>query len=110
VGDPVGSGFVARLNRPGGNITGFATLEASLGGKWLELLSEIVPGLKRAAIIFNPDTAPVSSYLPSFETASRSLNVVSITSPVHGDVKIETAVNVLRGEPRGGLVARRRGD
>jgi putative ABC transport system substrate-binding protein len=50
VGDPVGNGFVATLNRPGGNITGFASSEATLGGKWLELLSEIVPGLKRAAI------------------------------------------------------------
>ena len=58
VGDPVASGIVARLDRPSGNITGFANLEASLGGKWLELLSEIAPGLKRAAIMFNPDTAP----------------------------------------------------
>src|SRR6516162_2668264 len=61
VSDPVASGIVARLDRPSGNITGFATLEASLGGKWLELLSEIAPGLKRAAIMFNPDTAPVST-------------------------------------------------
>ena len=57
VGDPVASGIVARLDRPGGNATGFAAREASLGGKWLELLSEIAPGLKRAAIMFNPDTA-----------------------------------------------------
>ena len=49
-GDPVASGFVPNLNRPGGNVTGFATNEASMGGKWLELLSEIAPGLKRAAI------------------------------------------------------------
>jgi putative ABC transport system substrate-binding protein len=56
VGDPIASGFVAKLNQPGGNITGFALYEASLGGKWLELLSEIAPGLKRAAIMFNPDT------------------------------------------------------
>jgi putative ABC transport system substrate-binding protein len=66
VGDPVASGIVERLNQPGGNITGFATLEASLGGKWLELLSEIAPGLKRAAIMFN--LAPVSTYMPSLET------------------------------------------
>ena len=57
VGDPVGSGLVAGLNRPGGNITGFGLYEASMVGKWLELLSEIAPGLKRAAIMFNPDTA-----------------------------------------------------
>jgi putative tryptophan/tyrosine transport system substrate-binding protein len=58
VSDPVASRIVARLDRPGGNITGFANYEASLGGKWLELLLEIAPGLKRAAIMFNPDTAP----------------------------------------------------
>jgi putative ABC transport system substrate-binding protein len=56
-GDPVASGIVPRLDRPSANVTGFATNEASLGGKWLELLSEIAPGLKRAAIMFNPDTA-----------------------------------------------------
>ena len=55
VGDPVASGIVARLNQPGGNVTGFAGSEASLAGKWLELLSEIAPGLKRAAIMFNGD-------------------------------------------------------
>jgi putative ABC transport system substrate-binding protein len=64
-GDPVASGIVPRLDRPGGNTTGFATLEATLGGKWLELLSEIAPGLKRASIMFNPDTAPASAYMPS---------------------------------------------
>ena len=62
--DPVTMGIVARLDRPSGNVTGFANLEASLGGKWLELLSEIAPGLKRAAIMFNPDTAPVSAFMP----------------------------------------------
>src|SRR6516165_5937051 len=77
-GDPVASGIVTRLDRPGGNITGFANLEATLGGKWLELLSEIAPGLKPAAIMFNPDTA-VSSFMPSLETAARSLKVEAIT-------------------------------
>src|SRR5262249_10325764 len=60
--DPVASGFVAGLSQPGGNITGFGAYEASMGGKWLELLSEIAPGLKRAAIMFNPDTAPASTF------------------------------------------------
>jgi hypothetical protein len=84
--DPVASGLVPRLDRPTGNITGFATLEVSLAGKWLELLSEIAPGLKRAAIMFNPDTAPVSAYMPSFETAARSLKVVATIAPVHSDI------------------------
>jgi putative ABC transport system substrate-binding protein len=102
--DPVGSGIVPRLDRPSGNITGFANFEASLGGKWLELLSEIAPGLKRAAIMFNPDTAPVSTYMPSFETAARSLKVEAITASVHDDVEIETAIIALGREPGGGLV------
>jgi putative ABC transport system substrate-binding protein len=81
VGDPVASGIVARLDRPTGNITGFVNLEASLGGKWLDLLSEIAPGLKRAAIMFNPDTSPGSTYTPSFETAAQSLKVEASLPP-----------------------------
>jgi putative tryptophan/tyrosine transport system substrate-binding protein len=104
MGDPVASSIVARLDRPSGNITGFADFEASLGGKWLELLSEIVPELKRVAIMFNPDTSPVSSFMPSLETAARSLKVVPIIAPVHSDVEIETAIIALGREPRGGLV------
>jgi putative ABC transport system substrate-binding protein len=104
VGDPVASGLVARLDRPSGNITGFAIYEASLGGKWLELLSEIAPGLKRATIIFNPDTAPVSTFMPSLEMAARSLKVLPITAPVHSDGEIETAIFALGHEPGGGLV------
>ena len=104
VTDPVAQHIVARLDRPSGNVTGFANNEASLGGKWLELLSEIAPGLKRAAIIFDPDTAPVSAYMPSFETAARSFKVEPIIAPVHRDVEIETAIVALGREPGGGLV------
>jgi putative ABC transport system substrate-binding protein len=104
VGDPVASGIVARLDRPSGNVTGFAAREASLGGKWIELLSEIAPGLKRAAITFNPEFNLVSAYMPSFETAARSLKVALITAPVHNDLEIETAVTTLAREPGGGLV------
>jgi putative ABC transport system substrate-binding protein len=104
VADPVASGIVRALNQPGGNITGFGILEPSLGGKWLELLSEIAPGLKRAAIMFNPDTSPVSAYMPSLETAARSLKIVPIIAPVHDDVGIETAIIALGREPGGGLV------
>jgi putative ABC transport system substrate-binding protein len=102
--DPVGSGIVARLDQPGGNITGFTNNEASLGGKWLELLSEIAPGLKRAAIMFNPDTSPAPAYMPSLEMAARSLKVVPITAHVHSDEEIEAAIIALGREPGGGLV------
>jgi putative ABC transport system substrate-binding protein len=106
ISDPVGSGFVASLPRPGGNITGFIDTEASMAGKWLELLIEIAPGVKRAAIMFNPDTAPGrgSYFLPSFEAAARSLKVASIAAPVHSDAEIETVIASLSREPRGGLV------
>jgi putative ABC transport system substrate-binding protein len=104
VGDPVVGGIVPRLNQPGGNVTGFALYETSLAGKWLELLSEIAPGLKRAAIMFNPDTAPVSTYMPSFETAARSLKVEAIAALVHDEVEIETAIIALGREPGSGLV------
>jgi putative ABC transport system substrate-binding protein len=101
--DPVPSGNVARLDRPSGNATGFANNEASLGGKWLELLSEIAPGLKRAAMMLNPETDPLSAFMPSFETAARSLKIVPIMTPVHSDIEIETAINALGREPGGGL-------
>jgi len=104
VTDPFATGIVSRLDRPSGNITGFASVEASLGGKWLELLSEIAPGLKRVAIMFNPDTAPVSAHMPSLETAARSLKVVPIMAPVHSDIEIEAAIVTLGREPQGVLV------
>jgi putative ABC transport system substrate-binding protein len=104
VGDPVASGIVPRLNQPGGNITGFATTEPSLGGKWLELLSEIAPGLKRVAFMFNPDTGLASAYMPSLETAARSLKVEPIIAHIHSDAEIETAIIALGREPGGGLV------
>jgi putative ABC transport system substrate-binding protein len=104
VTDPVAQRIVARLNRPSENITGFATYEATLGGKWLELLSEIASGLKRAAIMFNPETAPASAYMPALETAARLLKVVPIFAPVHSDGEIETALITLGREPGGGLV------
>jgi putative ABC transport system substrate-binding protein len=102
--DPVPRGIVERLDRPSGNITGFGGLEPSLGGKWLELLSEIASGLKRAAIMFNPDTAPVSTYMPSFETAARSLKIEPIIATVQSDEEIETAITTLGREPGGGIV------
>jgi putative ABC transport system substrate-binding protein len=104
VGDPIASGLVPKLNQPGGNITGFANYEATLGGKWLELLSEITPGLGRAAIMFNPNTAATASvFMPSIEMAARSLKVVPIIAPVHSDVEIEVAITTLGREPGGGL-------
>jgi putative tryptophan/tyrosine transport system substrate-binding protein len=107
VADPVGSQFVASLPRPGGNITGFGSLETSIASKWLELLTHIAPGVKRAAMMFNPDTAPyINSYvLPSFEAAAQSFKVALIAAPVHSDSEIETVITSLGREPGGGLLA-----
>jgi putative ABC transport system substrate-binding protein len=106
VSDPVEEGFVAGLPRPRGNVTGFINTEAGMAGKWLQLLIEIVPGVKRVAIMFNPDTAPSGgSYdLPSFQAAARTLKVEPITAPVRSDAEIETTITSLGREPRGGLV------
>jgi putative tryptophan/tyrosine transport system substrate-binding protein len=106
VADPVGAGFVASLPRPSGNITGFGYAEAEMAGKWLELLSEIAPGVKRVAFIFNPNVAPGGTYyLPLFEAAARSFKVEPIPAPVHGDAEIETVIAALGREPGGGFVA-----
>jgi putative tryptophan/tyrosine transport system substrate-binding protein len=106
VSDPVGDGFVAGLARPGGNITGFINQEAGMAGKWVELLTEIAPGVQRVAAMFNPDTAAYarSYYLPSFEVAARSLRIEAIAAPAHSDADIETVITSLGQEPQGGLV------
>jgi putative ABC transport system substrate-binding protein len=106
VADPVGEGFVANLARPGGNITGFINVEAAMGSKWLELLTEIAPGVKRVAIMFNPDTAPGHGtyFLPAIENAAGLLKINSFVAPVHSDAEIETTISSVGREPAGGIV------
>jgi putative tryptophan/tyrosine transport system substrate-binding protein len=104
-GDPVGLGIVESLARPGGNATGFFAFEFSMGGKWLELLKEIVPGLRRVAVIFSRDTAAaVTSYLHSVETAAALFSVEATGAPVHDTGDIERAIRSLAREPAGGLI------
>jgi putative tryptophan/tyrosine transport system substrate-binding protein len=104
VSDPVGSGFVESIARPGGNITGFIFIEAGMTGKWLQLLVEIAPLVKRAAIMFNPDPGLGPFYLPAFNAAARSLNVEPIVAHVRNDADIEAAMTSLAREPGGGVV------
>jgi len=105
VSDPVGSGFVASLPRPGGNITGFINIEASLGGKWAELLKEASPGVNHAAILFNPDTAPYFAYyVRPFEAAARSLAIEPIASPVRSSEELVGAIKNVAAQPDGSLV------
>jgi putative tryptophan/tyrosine transport system substrate-binding protein len=105
VSDPVGSGFVASLPRPGGNITGFINIESSLSGKWIEMLKDIVPRVTRAALMFNPETAShFAYYLQPFEVASRSYAVEPMAAPVHTAADIQGVVASLGDRPDTGLV------
>jgi putative tryptophan/tyrosine transport system substrate-binding protein len=105
VSDPVGSGFVASLSRPSGNVTGFTTIEASMGGKWLELLKEISPHVNRVAFLFNPETATYAEYyLNLFKAAGTSFAVEATSAPVRDRSEIESVIATLAGRPNGGLV------
>jgi putative ABC transport system substrate-binding protein len=105
VSDPVGSGFVASLPRPGGNITGFINIESSLSGKWIEMLKDIVPRVTRATLMFSPETAPYFAYyLQPFEAAARSSAVEPIAAPIHTAADIERVVASLGDRPDTGLV------
>ena len=106
VGDPLGSGFVASLAHPGGNITGLGMFEESIASKWLDLLTQIAPGFPRATFMFNPDTAPYirSFFLPSFNTSVKSLKIEGTTAQVRGEAEIEAAIASVAREPKGVLI------
>jgi putative tryptophan/tyrosine transport system substrate-binding protein len=107
VADPVGMGLIAGLPRPGGNFTGFMPQEPAMAVKWLELLTEIAPGVTRVAIIFNPDTTPYiePDYLPQLEAGARFFKVTLLSAPVRGDAEIETVITSLARDPGGGIIA-----
>ena len=106
VADPLGSGFVESFARPGHNATGFSNHEVTMGGKWVELLKEIVPSVARVALIYNPRTAPFTvSYLPSLESAARLHGIKLIDAAVDGPAELETVVAAQAAEPGGSLVA-----
>jgi len=105
VADPISSGFVTSLGRPGGNVTGFALYEPGMGGKWLELLKQIAPGVTRVALLFNPaTTVPVKFYMSSIEAAATSFAIQASTAPVHAKDEIEGAIAALAGNPGAGLI------
>jgi putative ABC transport system substrate-binding protein len=105
VSDPVGSGFIESLARPGRNATGFVNLESTLVEKWVELLKEIAPKVSRAAMMFNPDTAPFAGYyMRPFEAAARSLAIEPIGAPVRDEADIERTIAGLAQDAKGGLV------
>jgi ABC-type uncharacterized transport system substrate-binding protein len=105
VADPVGSGFVTSLSRPGGNSTGFTNIEGSMAGKWLELLKQIAPGVNRVALLFNPATAPYAEiYIGPFRTAATAFGVEAIVTPVSDSAELDTALAALASTPNGGLM------
>jgi putative tryptophan/tyrosine transport system substrate-binding protein len=104
VSDPIGSGFITSLARPGGNITGFLNLEATIAGKWLAMLKEIAPQLRRAGFMANPKTTPFDYWLPEAEAAARSLAIELLPSRVESAADIERAIESVASAPNGGLV------
>ena len=105
VSDPVGSGFVASLARPGGNVTGFQAMVGSLAGKWLELLKEIAPRVTKVMMLFNPTTTPYAgSYLNPIKAAALSFAVEAIAAPVRDLSELESLVAAQAREPNIGLI------
>jgi putative ABC transport system substrate-binding protein len=105
VADPIGSGFVASFAKPGGNVTGFVTIEPTMAGKWLELLKEIAPRVARVAFLFNPVTATYFEYwLNPFKAAAVSFAVEAIAAPVRDRSELESVIAEQARAPNGGLV------
>ena len=104
VSDPIGSGFVASLAHPGGNITGFLNIEASVVGKWLSLMREIAPQVSRIGFLYNPQTAPYARYyLDTFRTASLTLAIEPIDGAVRSTEEVGAFMTKLGGEAGAGL-------
>jgi putative tryptophan/tyrosine transport system substrate-binding protein len=105
VSDPIGSKFVVSLAKPGGNITGFSNFEASLTGKWLELLREIAPQISRVGLLFNPRTAPYARYyLDTFRFAASAQSVEPIEAPVQSPAEVEVIMTKLGREAGAGVI------
>jgi putative ABC transport system substrate-binding protein len=105
VSDPIASGFATSLARPGGNVTGFALFESSMGGKWVELLKQIAPRTVHVALLFNPATVvPLKIYMPSIQAAASSLAIQVSSVPVHAKDEIEGVIAAQARNPGGGLI------
>jgi putative ABC transport system substrate-binding protein len=104
VADPLTQGFVSNMRQPGGNVTGFSLFEFSLGSRWLSLLKDVAPGLKRIAVMFNPGTTPISKFfVPVVDAAAPPLGVQVTYLPVHTESEIEPALTEFARAPSGGL-------
>jgi len=101
--DPIGSGFVQSFPRPGGNVTGFQTYEFSIVGKWMDLLRQVAPSVRRVTYIYSPATAP-PGFVHEFETFAHSAPIPMAPAPVHNSAEIDAAITELAREPGGGLI------
>ncbi len=105
VSDPIAQGFVTSLARPGGNITGFTAYEFSIGGKWLDLLKQMVPTLTRVAVMFNPETGPQSQFFfDSINTAAPSFGIEVSVTHVREPAEIKAAMENFGSAPNGGMI------
>ena len=105
VSDPIGSKFVASFAKPGGNTTGFITMEPTLAEKWLELLKEVAPRVDHCALLYNPVTAPYAEYFVApFKSAATSLQVKPVVASVRDPAELEAAIVAQTREPNGGLI------
>jgi putative ABC transport system substrate-binding protein len=102
--DPVGSGFVRSFAQPGGNVTGFQNYEFTMVGKWVQLLKEIAPQVRRVAFVYNPATSP-PGFVRALETVAPSMSVQLVGAPVHEPAEIDAALAALAREPGGGFLA-----
>jgi putative ABC transport system substrate-binding protein len=104
VADPIGSGFVTSLTRPGGNLTGLLQYEEGITGKWLALLKEIAPNVRRAALLANPKTSAFDYFVRSAKTKAADLSIALVPSPIENATEIERVIEGFAREPNGGLV------
>jgi putative ABC transport system substrate-binding protein len=106
VTDPIGSGFVSSMASPGGNATGFTIIQGTITGKYLSILRELIPGLTRAAIVYNPASAPGAGmvFLPAFVQAAAKYKIEPITIPVHNAAEIKTSFARLADQPDLGVI------
>jgi putative ABC transport system substrate-binding protein len=104
VGDPVGSGFISSFAHPGGNITGFASHDPSMGSKWLEVLKETASNISRVLVLLEPETTVLQAMLRSIEEVAPRLSVETIVGGVHDAAEIERVVKSFAQKPNGGLI------
>jgi ABC-type uncharacterized transport system substrate-binding protein len=100
---PVEAGYIKSLARPGGNVTGFATLELSVIGRILETLKQVAPGTSRVAMIYNPDNPVAINFRSQFESSAMPLSIQPIIAPIHSITDIERAIEALAEQPNGGV-------